>query len=95
MRLLLQHWRSWHSCGWIVGRRQELTLGLAQGWFVDVNRLAVVSQAAEQGVGQIFIAKQARLGRSVRRPWTETFGHAGRSLLLILSRRPTFPQARH
>ncbi len=55
----MQHRRSWHGCGCIVGRRLRLALGLTQGRSVDVNRLALVSQAAEQGLGQVFIAEQA------------------------------------
>jgi len=35
-------------------------LRLAQGRSVDANGLALVSQAAEQGLSEVFVAKQAR-----------------------------------
>jgi hypothetical protein len=56
--LLLQHRRSWHGCGGMMGRR-GLASGLTQGRSADVNRLALVSQAAEHGLGEIFIVQQA------------------------------------
>jgi hypothetical protein len=50
-------------------------LGLTQGWSVDANRLALVSQAAKQGLGQVFIAEQARpMAFSIEFDWSGGFG---------------------
>jgi hypothetical protein len=54
----------------VVGEMQRSALGLWQGRPVDLIGLAMVSQAAKKGLGQLFIAEQRSvLASGICGPW--------------------------